>query len=85
MSAVERITKRHILRQAQPTIIWEPHHFLEIPEAESVNVLPYIKWLDLFRRLESDDLTSEDLKTLLKEFQIDEYIPASKSLSQPLR
>jgi len=86
MSVIERIIKRHKLRQAQPTVIWEPHHFLEIPEAESVGVLPYERWLQLFNKLITDpSLSAEDIEDLLKNFEIEEYIPEAKSLSQPLR
>lgn len=86
MNIINRIAKRHLLRKAQPTVIWEPHHFLELPEAESVGVLPYNKWLDLFTKFLTDpNLSSEERAQILKQFQVEEHSSKTKSLSQPLR
>lgn len=85
MLIIDRIILRHKFRVAQPTVIWEKDQFLEIPEAESVGVLPYKDWLDLFNRLLTDkDLSLEDAENLLKNFQIEKYIPKSSFLIQPL-
>ena len=86
MNTIERVTKRHILRKAQPTVIWEPHHFLELPEAESVGVLPYTRWLDLLTKFLTDpDLSEAERDQVLEQFQIEEHSSEAKSLSQPLR
>ena len=86
MSIINRIVKRHKIRQAQPTVIWEPQQLLEVSEAESTGVLPYERWLELFNRLVTDSsLSAEDIEDMLKNFEIEEYTPEAKSLTQPLR
>lgn len=86
MSIINRIVKRHKIRQAQPTVIWEPRQLLEVPEAESTGVLPYERWLELFNRLVTDpSLSIEDIEEMLKDFEIEEHTPEAKSLTQPLR
>ncbi len=86
MSAIDRIIRRHHIRQGQPTIIWEPHHLLDLPEAESVGVLPYDKWFSLIHDTLTDpDLSEEEIDRILESFGFERFTLTSESLSQPLR
>jgi len=69
---ISSILNRFKHLQAQKAITWDKEKYWEIPEAESVGILPYFEWLELLRAYENDSLTAEQTQEFESQFiQVD--------------